>query len=68
MRLYIVPELGHLRFSEVDRSDVSALHYRMRDKPYEANRTLGVLAKMFRLAEAWGMTPPRRNPCRSVRR
>ena len=29
---------------------------------------MGVLANMFRLAEAWGMTPPRRNPCRSVRR
>ena len=23
---------------------------------------------MFALAEAWGMTPPRRNPCRSVRK
>ena len=67
VRLYIVPELGHLRLSEVDRSHVSALHYRMRDKPYQANQTVSVLAKMFRLAEAWGMTPPRRNPCRSVR-
>ena len=67
VRLYIVPELGALRVSEVDRSHVSALHYKMRDKPYQANRTRDVLAKMFRLAEAWGMTPPRRNPCRSVR-
>ena len=68
VRLYIVPELGALRVSEVDRSHVSALHYKMRDKPYQANQTRDVLAKMFRLAEAWGMTPPRRNPCRSVRR
>ena len=67
VRLYIVPELGHLRFSEVDRSHVSALHYRMRDKPYQANQTVSVLGKMFQLAEAWGMTAPRRNPCRSVR-
>ena len=67
VRLYIVPELGDLRLSEVDRSHVSDLHYKMRDKPAQANQTVGVLAKMFRLAEAWGMTPPRRNPCRSVR-
>ena len=67
VRLYIVPELGHLRLSEVDRSHVSALHYRMRDKPYQANQTVSVLGKMFALAEAWGMTAPRRNPCRSVR-
>ena len=68
MRHYIVPELGHLALSAVDRSHVSALHYKMRDKPYQANQTVGVLARMFKLAEGWGMTPPRRNPCRSVRR
>ena len=65
---YILPELGALKVSEVERSHVSDLHYRMRDKPYQANLTVGVLAKMFRLSEAWGMTPPRPNPCRSVRR
>ena len=68
VRFYIVPELGGLKLSEVDRSHVSALHHAMRDRPSQANATVMVLAKMFRLAEAWGMTPPRRNPCRSVRR
>ena len=68
MRLHIVPELGDLRLSEVDRPQVLALHHKLRDKPYQANQAVTVLARMFRLAEAWGMTPPRRNPCRSVRR
>ena len=68
VRLYIVPELGALPVSGVDRSHVAALHYKMRDKPYQANQTRDVLAKMFRLAEAWGMTPPRRNPALSIRR
>ena len=63
-----MPELGNLALSAVDRSHVSALHYGMRDKPYQANQTVSVLAKMLKLAEAWGMTAPRRNPCRSVRR
>ena len=67
VRLYVVPELGHLRLSEVERSHVAALHHKMRDKPYQANQTRNVLAKMFRLAEAWGMTPPRRNPAVSIR-
>ena len=68
VRLYVVPELGELQLSEVDRPQVLALHHKLRDKPYQANQAVTVLARMFRLAEAWGMTPPRRNPCRSVRR
>ncbi len=68
LRLYIVPGLGHLRLSEVDRPQVSEFHHKLREKPYRANAAVGALAHMFRLAEAWGMTPPRRNPCRSVRR
>ena len=68
VRLYIVPELGALPVSGVGRSHVAALHHKMRDKPYQANQTRDVLAKMFRLAEAWGMTPPRRNPALSIRR
>ena len=68
VRLYVVPELGHLPVSAVDRSHVSALHDRMRDKPYQANRTVDAIARMFSLAEAWELVPPGRNPCRSVRR
>ena len=68
VRLYVVPELGELPVSGVDRSHVSALHDRMRDKPYQANRTVDVVARMFSLAEAWELVPPGRNPCRSVRR
>ena len=67
-RRAIVPELGHLALSAVDRSHESALHYKMRDKPYQANQTVGVLAKMFKLAEAWGMAAPRRSPALSIRR
>ena len=65
---YIVPELGNLTVGEVDRACVTALHDKLRDKPYQANQMVDVLAKMLSLAEAWGLVPPRRNPCRSVRR
>ena len=68
LELHILPELGTLRLSEVDRSHVSALHYGLRDKPVQANKAVGVFSKMFKLAVAWGMTPARLNPCRSVKR
>ena len=68
VRLYILPEFGHMPVSAVERSHVAALHDKMRDKPYQANQTRDVLAKMFKLSEAWGMTPPRRNPALSIRR
>ena len=68
VRLYVVPELGALPVSRMDRSHVAELHHKMRDKPYQANQTVDVIAKMFSLAEAWGLVAPGRNPCRSVRR
>ena len=68
LRLHILPELGGLRLSEADRSHVSALHYKLRDKPVQANEAVGVVSKMFKLAVAWGMTPAAPNPCRSVKR
>ena len=68
LRLCILPRLGALRLGEVDRSHVSALHHGLRDTPARANQTVGVFSKMFKLAVAWGMTPARPNPCRSVKR
>ncbi len=65
---YIVPELGELSITAVGRAQVLALHYKLRDMPNQANQTMDVLSKMLSLAEAWGWAPPRKNPCRSVRR
>ena len=57
-----------MRISEVERKDIAKLHFDLRDKPYQANRTLGVLSKMFSLAEIWGLRPDGSNPCRHVKR
>ena len=67
LNLHILPELGHLPVASVERSHVSDLHFKLRDKPAQANQAVEILSKMFRLAEAWGMTPARKNPCKSVR-
>ena len=39
--LHILPELGHLPVASVERSHVSELHFRMRDKPVQANQDGG---------------------------
>jgi integrase len=62
--LFIKPALGAFKVIDVNRSDVSALHHKHREKPYQANRTLGVLSKMFNLSEVWGLRPDGSNPCR----
>ena len=48
---YIVPELGSLAIGAVGRAQVMSLHYKLRDRPYQANHVLGVLSKMFNLAD-----------------
>ncbi|WP_295455957.1 site-specific integrase [uncultured Pseudophaeobacter sp.] len=64
--LFIVPAIGSFKVVDVERRDIAELHHRFRDKPYQANRTLGVLSKMFNLAEIWGLRPDGSNPCRHV--
>ena len=66
--LFVDPVIGELRVPEVQRKDIAALHHGLRDKPYQANRTLEVLSKMFSLAEVWGWRPDGTNPCRHVKR
>ncbi|MBR9653557.1 site-specific integrase [Thalassovita aquimarina] len=64
--LFIVPALGSFKVVDVERKDIADLHHKFRGKPYQANRTLGVLSKMFNLAEVWGLRPDGSNPCRHV--
>ena len=68
VKLYIDPQLGSRRVAQIQRSDIAELHHGMRDRPYQANRTLGVLSKMFNLAELWGLRPDGSNPCLHVKR
>ena len=65
---YILPALGSIRVLALRREEVAALHHDMQDKPYQANRTLGVLSKMMNLAESWDLRPDRSNPCYHVRK
>jgi integrase len=62
----IIPIMGRIKVLDVKRPDVAALMNRLAYKPAEANRTFGVLHRMFNLAEVWGLRPDGTNPCRHV--
>ena len=62
----ILPAIGNQRVRDVKRADIARLHHARRAAPYEANRVLAVLSKMFSLAEKWGERPDGSNPCRHV--
>ncbi len=64
----ILPAFGSRKVAEVTRADVLKLHASMRATPYQANRVVALLSKMFNLAEAWGLRPDSSNPCRHVAR
>ena len=64
----IEPKIGMVRVTDVQRSDIAALHHGLRHTPYQANRTLAVLSKMFNLVELWELRPDGSNPCRHVKR
>lgn len=65
---HLIPTFGTRKVAEVLRSDVSSLHQSLKATPYEANRVLAVLSKMFNLAELWGWRTDGSNPCRHVKR
>ncbi len=62
----VLPALGKRLVGAVTRQDVARLHHALRATPYQANRVLAVLSKMFNLAEVWGDRPDGSNPCRHV--
>jgi integrase len=62
----IVPALGKWKVADVTRQEIAKLHSGLRSTPYQANRVLAVVRKMFNLAEAWGLRPAMSNPCHLV--
>ncbi len=65
---HVIPRLGSRRGADVERADIVALHHALRATPYQANRTVQILSRLFTLAEVWGLRPDGSNPCRHVGR
>ncbi len=64
----ILPAWGNRKADSVTRADVAALHTRIgQHAPYEANRTIALLSKMFELARRWGFVAENAaNPARGI--
>lgn len=62
----IIPLLGTRKIIDIKRADIADLHHAFRATPYRANRILGILSKLFNLAEVWGLRRDGSNPCRHV--
>ena len=64
----IVPALGSHRVTEVTRADVAKIHHDLRHIPYDANRCIEIISKMFSLAEMWGLRPDGSNPRKHIKK
>ena len=68
VKKFVLPDLGDMAIDEVEREHISDLHHKHRNTPYQANRILEVVRKMFNLAEGWGLRKDGSNPCRHVQK
>ena len=68
VKKFVLPELGDMAIAAVQRGHITDLHHKHRNTPYQANRILEVVRKMFNLAEAWGLREDGSNPCRHVQK
>jgi integrase len=65
---FILPALGRLTVTDITRADVAKFHHDLRHIPYQANRCLEVISKMFSLAELWGLRPDGSNPRKHIKK
>ena len=68
LKKHILPRLGSFLIAEVTRADIATFHHNMRHIPYQANRCLEIISKMFNLAELWGLRPDGSNPRRLIQK
>jgi integrase len=61
---FILPALGQRKVAEIGMNDIQKLHNGLAGTPYQANRVLALLSKMFSLAIRWGWRPD--NPAKGV--
>ena len=68
LKKFILPFFGNRPIAEVSREEVARFHHKYRHVPYQANRCLEILSKMFNLAELWGLRPNGSNPRKHIRK
>ena len=67
-KLHILPVLGSLKVSSLERSDIAKLHHSLQHIPTTANRVRSLLSKALNLTELWGYRANHSNPCLHVKK
>lgn len=67
---HVIPRWGGIKAHAVTTGDVAALHASLGKRaPYEANRLLAILSKLFNLGAHWGYLPAgAQNPAKGIDR
>jgi len=65
---YFVPKFGRKAAHQVSAAEISQLHLSLRDRPYQANRLLAVIASMYGFASRRGIVPRGLNPAQGIER
>lgn len=65
---YVKPRFGTRKLVDITRADIAEMHHDMRDRPFQANRVLALLSKMFNCAEIWQLRRDGSNPCRLIQK
>ena|SRR3990167_2070544 len=63
---YILYTFGNQQVCHVSRRDIETLHLSLENTPYQANRVLALLSKMFSLSVTWGWRSD--NPVKGINR
>ncbi len=65
-RLHVDQPLRTKLFQDIDRADVSHLHFKMHARPQAANRVIALISKLCNWGEGRGLRPENSNPCRHI--
>ncbi len=66
LKKIILPKIGRMTVKNITRADIARFHHDMRSRPYQANRCLAIISKMFNVAEFWGLRADGTNPTRLI--
>jgi integrase len=67
LELHILPAIGDLRLTQIDRPCIMGMHASLQKKPIAANRCLAIISRIFTIAAKWGLCDDE-NPCQGIDR
>jgi integrase len=65
---YLVTKFGKRAADRINAAEISQLHLSLRDRPYQANRMLAIVASMYGFAAQRGIVPKGTNPSYGIER